>query len=107
MEKAVIAADFNKLDDDEDANIDVENIDGDFLIMQNQQKQVQKDDVIFSSLEDNMLAVDHIIICGMVQNIKHFIEPLRSDSCDELTPIVILHEDLPSSRQWQQLQFYQ
>jgi hypothetical protein len=54
--------------------------------------------VIFSSLEDNMLAVDHIIICGMVQNIKHFIEPLRSDACDELTPIVILHEELPSSR---------
>ena len=32
----MIAADFNKLDDDEDANIDVDNIDGDFLIMQNQ-----------------------------------------------------------------------
>lgn len=54
-----------------------------------------------------MLAVDHIIICGIVQNIKHFIEPLRSATCEKLTPIVILHEDLPTSRQWQQLQFYQ
>ena len=53
-----------------------------------------------------MLAENHIIICGMVENIKYFVMPLRADHCKEVSPIVILHDELPSAKQWQQLSMY-
>ena len=99
-DRAVIAADFHRFGgEDDEIQLDVENMDGDiFNMMQNSKKQVQKDEIIFATLEDNMLAINHIIICGMVENIQHFIMPLRSELCDEPTPIVILHDEPPSSR---------
>jgi len=66
-------------------------------------KPVNREDIIFESMEDSMLAEDHIIICGMVENIIHFVMPLRTDHCQDPSPIVILHDELPTAKQWQQL----
>jgi len=53
-----------------------------------------------------MLAQNHIIICGMVENIRHFVMPLRAEYCKEVSPIVILHDENPSAKQWQQLSLF-
>jgi hypothetical protein len=47
---------------------------------------------------DSMLAENHIVICGMVENIKHFVLPLRAEHCLEPSPIVILHDELPTAK---------
>jgi len=44
-------------------------------------------------LKDSKLAENHIIICGMVENIKHFVMPLRADYLLDPSPIVILHDE--------------
>ena len=54
-------------------------------------------------MEDSMLAEDHIIICGMVENIKYFVMPLRAGHCNNPSPIVILHTELPTAKQWAEL----
>lgn len=87
--------------------MDVENIDGDWLNLQKMTaKPVNREDIIFDSMENSMLAEGHIIICGMVENIKHFVLPLRADHMKNPLPIVILHDEQLSSKQWQQLQFF-
>jgi len=45
-----------------------------------------------------MLAIDHIIICGMVENIGHFVKPLRAGHCINPSPIVIMHDEVPSTK---------
>jgi hypothetical protein len=55
-------------------------------------RQVQKADIEFKTLKDSKLAENHIIICGMVENIKHFVMPLRADYLLDPSPIVILHD---------------
>ena len=54
-------------------------------------------------MEDSMLAEDHIIICGMVENIKYFVVPLSAGHCNNPSPIVILHTELPTAKQWAEL----
>jgi hypothetical protein len=49
-------------------------------------------------MEESMLADGHIIICGMVENIKHFVMPLRAHYMKDPLPIVILHDELPSNK---------
>lgn len=107
-EKAIIAAEYHRFDGDNDeVNIDVDNIDGDWLnIAKTANKPVNREDIIFDTMEDSMLAENHIIICGMVENIKHFVLPLRAEYMKDPLPIVILHDELPSTKQWQQLQFF-
>jgi hypothetical protein len=55
-------------------------------------RQVQKSDIEFKTLKDSKLAENHIIICGMVENIKHFVMPLRAEHLLDPSPIVILHD---------------
>jgi len=50
-----------------------------------------------------MLATDHIIVCGMVENIKYFVMPLRAGFNKDPSPIVILHDELPTAKQWAEL----
>ena len=64
---------------------------------------VAMEDITFYSLENSMLAVDHIIICGIVDNINSFIQPLRASHLKEPSPIVILNDEPISSRQWEYL----
>jgi hypothetical protein len=47
-----------------------------------------------------MLAEDHIIICGVVDNINSFIMPLRASHLKCPSPIVILNDEPISQRQW-------
>jgi hypothetical protein len=41
-----------------------------------------------------MLAEDHIIIVGIVDNIKYFVMPLRANHSKEISPIVILNDEV-------------
>jgi hypothetical protein len=50
-----------------------------------------------------MLAENHIIICGMVENIKYFVMPLRAGYNKDPSPIVILHDEVPTAKQWAEL----
>jgi hypothetical protein len=67
---------------------------------------VQKADIEFKTLKDSKLAENHIIICGMVENIKHFVMPLRAEHLLDPSPIVILHDEELTGKQWQQLSFF-
>lgn len=62
---------------------------------------MNKDDIIFDSLQDSKLAENHIIICGMVENLRYFVMPLRAKHLQAIHPIVILNEDPLSVKQWQ------
>lgn len=61
---------------------------------------------MFSTLEDSKLAENHIIICGMVENIRYFVMPLRAKHLNDPSPIVILHDELPSNKLWQHLCYF-
>jgi hypothetical protein len=54
---------------------------------------VIKEEITFETLENSMLAEDHIIIVGIVDNIKYFIMPLRANHSREISPIVILNDE--------------
>lgn len=66
-------------------------------------KPVEKIDIIFNSLENSKLAENHIIICGITENIRHFIMPLRAKHLNDPCPIVILHDEMLTQVQWNQL----
>ena len=103
-DRAIIAAEFNKFEN-EDAEIDMDSIDDEWINeCPNSSIPVDMGDIIFESMEESMLAEQHIIICGMVENIKHFVMPLRAEHSKHHSPIVILHTELPTAKQWQQLQ---
>ena len=90
--------DLNKIEElDEDLQED--NIEGDWINMcQVNSKPVEPDDISFATLEDSKLAENHIIICGMVENIRHFVMPLRADHLNNPSPIVILHHSDPTEQ---------
>ena len=74
-------------------------MEGEFLSMSHQTAQpVNQADIRFDTMEDSKLAQDHIIICGMVENIRHFVLPLRADHCTTISPIVILHDEAPNPK---------
>jgi hypothetical protein len=60
-------------------------------------------DVTFKTLEHNQIAMDHIILCGMVPNLINFVLPLRAKYLTKYPPIVILHTDPPNEKQWSQI----
>lgn len=95
--------DYNKMEDiDDDNMMQVENIDGDWLNMCHVvSKAVDKGDIEFETLKDSKLAENHIVIVGMVENIRHFVMPLRADHLNDPSPIVILHDEKPTQKQWQ------
>jgi len=65
----------NKVED----KIAVDNIDGElFNMCQVAPQPVLKDDIIFETLQESKLAENHIIICGMVENLRYFVMPLRA-----------------------------
>jgi len=63
-------------------------------------KSINLPDVTFKSMESNILAKNHIILCGMADNLSKFVIPLRSKHLTELMPIVILHTKPPTEKQW-------
>ncbi|CDW84459.1 cation channel family protein [Stylonychia lemnae] len=94
-------------DNENDNVIQVENIEGDWLKMCHKaSKEVLKQDIEFKTLQDSKLAENHIVICGMVENIRHFVMPLRADHLVDPSPIVILHDEELTGKQWQQLRYF-
>lgn len=76
---AMIAAEYQAKMQEVDDDQFIDNIDGDWLQhCQLAAKPVSKEDIIFKTLEDSKLAENHIIVCGMVENIRHFVMPLRA-----------------------------
>jgi hypothetical protein len=109
IDRDYIAAEFHRFEGEEDdVNIEMENIEGGdwFNLQQSVAKPVNKEDIIFDTMENSKLAENHIIICGMVENIWHFVMPLRAEHCAVQYPIVILNEELPTAKQWQQLSYF-
>mmetsp|Transcript_32526 Transcript_32526/g.42970 ORF Transcript_32526/g.42970 Transcript_32526/m.42970 type:complete len:105 (+) Transcript_32526:861-1175(+) len=87
----------NKVED----KIQMDNIDGElFNVCQVSPQPVLKDDIIFETLQESKLAENHIIICGMVENLRYFVMPLRAKHLQTIQPIVILNEDPLSVSQW-------
>ena len=60
-------------------------------------------DVTKETMNGNILATNHIIVSGLVQNIYHFVVPLRSKYLNRIPPIVILNEEKPDSKTWTQI----
>lgn len=78
-------------------DIDIENIDGEWLnICPYSTKPIVKEEITYNSMKDTTLAVNHIIVCGMVENIKYLVMPLRAGYNRDPSPIVILHDELPT-----------
>lgn len=75
----LIAAEYQQMEAGDDDGQQIDNIDGDWLTMcRLAPKPVAKEDIFFQTMEDSKLAENHIIVCGMVENIKHFVMPLRA-----------------------------
>jgi hypothetical protein len=56
-DRAIIAAEFNKFDANDDAAVDIDNIDGEWINdAANSQIPVDMGDIIFESMEESMLA---------------------------------------------------
>ena len=63
-------------------------------------------DVTYTTMKNNILATNHIIMAGLVSNLVHFIMPLRSKCLSRYPPIVILNDEAPSEKQWNQIAFF-
>lgn len=63
-------------------------------------------DVSFKTMENNILATNHIILCGLVSNLRNFVLPLRAKYLEKYPPIVILHVSPPTEKQWNQISFF-
>ncbi|EWS75923.1 calcium-activated potassium channel protein (macronuclear) [Tetrahymena thermophila SB210] len=57
-------------------------------------------DVSFESLENNILAQNHIILCGAVDNFINFIMPLRAKHLDNYPAIILLNDKEPTEKAW-------
>jgi len=67
------------MEKDTNAKINIDSVEGDlFQTCQVTSQPVSKDDIIFETLQDSKLAENHIIICGLVENICYFVIPLRA-----------------------------
>jgi hypothetical protein len=99
MNRKMIAERAGYLMNDEKDDKVIENIEGDWLkTCHISQSPIEKQDIIFKTLEGSKLAENHIIICGMVENIRHFVMPLRAKHLHDPSPIVILHEEILSAK---------
>ena len=94
----------DEFEEEDENELDVENLEGDWVhFCHLTQNPVKLEDIKFSTLKDSKLAKDHIIICGIVENIRGFVIPLRALHLKNLSPIVIFHEEEPTQQLWSQL----
>ena len=68
--------------------------------------KINLSDVTFKTMENNILATQHIILCGLVPNLRNFVLPLRAKYLETYPPIVILHVNPPTEKQWNQISFF-
>jgi hypothetical protein len=79
------------------------NPDNDLNLLHATDEVVNIEDITFETLENKKLAERHIIICGIVENIKCFVLPLRARHLKDPSPIVILHDEPIEPKIWDSL----
>lgn len=86
------------------------NLMGDFINVEEgfhlSQIKINLPDVTWKSMDNHILATNHIILCGVVSNLRNFILPLRAKHLEKYPPIVILHTQPPTEKQWNQVAFF-
>jgi hypothetical protein len=68
--------------------------------------EVTLEEITFSSLEGKNIVKDHIILCGLSDNLQKFFIPLRHKSLKMFPSIVILHEEPPDVNLWMKIKFF-
>lgn len=68
--------------------------------------KIEFPDICYQSLEGNILAMGHIVISGVSQNLIHFIMPLRFRFMKKYPPIVILNPTPPDQKSWNQISMF-
>ena len=92
------------IDEEDENELEVENLEGDWThYCHLTQNPVKLEDIKFNTLRSSKLAKDHIIIWGIVENMRGFVIPLRANHIKNLSPIVIFNEEEPSQQLWSQL----
>eukprot|EP00753_Platysulcus_tardus_P021483 PLAT9022.1.p1 GENE.PLAT9022.1~~PLAT9022.1.p1 ORF type:complete len:1547 (-),score=755.29 PLAT9022.1:64-4188(-) len=56
--------------------------------------------------EDMPDMVDHVLVCGSISNLYHFLLPLRDSRLDRVKPIVILHPEPIPPHVWNKIGFF-
>ena len=57
-------------------------------------------------MQDNILATNHIVLCGLVPNLINFVMPLRAKYLVKFPTIVILHTEEPNEKIWNSIAFF-
>ena len=70
---------------------------------------IDKSTVICESIENKLVALEHIIICGICQNFIDFIKPLRAKHLpkSKCPTIVILSKEIPDDKLWSTIAFFE
>jgi hypothetical protein len=58
--------------------------------------RIELNDVSYSTMKNNILATNHIIVAGMINNLVHFVIPLRSKTLTRYPPIIIFDTKAPN-----------
>jgi hypothetical protein len=69
---------------------------------------IDKNSVTLDTIDNMLIAKDHIIICGICQNFIDFVKPLRAKYLpkSKCLTIVILSKDLPDDKLWSSIAFF-
>ena len=72
-------------------------------------EHISKTSVTIDSIDKMLIAKEHIIICGVCQNLIDFIKPLRSKNLPKriVPTIVILSKELPDDKIWNTISFFE
>lgn len=70
---------------------------------------IDKSTVICDTIENKLVALEHIIICGICQNFIDFVKPLRAKHLpkSKCPTIVILTKDIPDDKIWSTIAFFE
>jgi hypothetical protein len=69
---------------------------------------IDKNSVTLDTIDNMLIAKDHIIICGVCQNFIDFVKPLRARHLpkSKCITIVILSKELPDDKLWSSIAFF-
>lgn len=62
--------------------------------------RVKLEDITYETMLHSELCDNHILVCGLVTNLFNFVMPLRAKYLEQIYPILILHPDKPTEKQW-------
>eukprot|EP01113_Clastostelium_recurvatum_P039037 TRINITY_DN5914_c0_g1_i3.p1 TRINITY_DN5914_c0_g1~~TRINITY_DN5914_c0_g1_i3.p1 ORF type:complete len:728 (+),score=183.80 TRINITY_DN5914_c0_g1_i3:246-2429(+) len=64
------------------------------------------DEAVVSHVDTSVVR-NHIVVCGALDALEYFIEPLRADYLEHVTPIVVIHDHPPSQALWRTIGHYE